>query len=307
MSACREAIGSLLLALVALAPLSAGANPATHLFTRGQQVFPVAWTGDGSLYVTVVENGGPRIRLISENGEVLRSVEGPVANSWAAALSPSERELLVESYVARVSDLHRVDLATGISARVTSTAWNEWHPSWSPDGRRLSFDSDAHEGVPLIQLLELETGHLSRLTTGTRAEQGARWSPDGRRLAFHRRVGEAGDDNHDVFIIDLASRSEFRLTRDPGDSSSATWSPDGTRIAFSSNKRGSYDLYVACADGSGLERLTDRPADEKYPLWSPDGGRIAYQVETSGVWVIPAPPDRGCQPGPARSSGTGGA
>ena len=47
------------------------------------------------------------------------------------------------------------------------------------------------------------------------------------------------------------------------------WSPDGRRIAFIS-RGGTYDVYVANADGSGQRRLT-RNARLVTPAWSPDG------------------------------------
>jgi hypothetical protein len=55
-------------------------------------------------------------------------------------------------------------------------------------------------------------------------------------------------------------------------------SPDRTRIAFSSNREGSYDLYLMDADGTGLRRLTTGPGTEGEPVWTPDGSRLVYTV-----------------------------
>ncbi len=53
-------------------------------------------------------------------------------------------------------------------------------------------------------------------------------------------------------------------------------SPDRTRIAFSSNRAGSYDLYVMDADGMNLRRITADPGAEGEPVWTPDGRRIIF-------------------------------
>jgi hypothetical protein len=57
----------------------------------------------------------------------------------------------------------------------------------------------------------------------------------------------------------------------------AVRSPDRTRIAFSSNRNGTYDLYLMDADGRNLHRLTtDGTGGEGEPAWTPDGVRIVY-------------------------------
>jgi len=59
-------------------------------------------------------------------------------------------------------------------------------------------------------------------------------------------------------------------------------SPDRTRIAFSSNRGGSYDLYLMDADGRNPRRLTTDPGNEGEPAWTPDGSRIVYTATPKG-------------------------
>jgi TolB protein len=56
------------------------------------------------------------------------------------------------------------------------------------------------------------------------------------------------------------------------------WSPDGARIAFVSDRDepGIFQLYVANADGSGLNALTSGVAGADWPVWTPDGEWIYY-------------------------------
>jgi dipeptidyl aminopeptidase/acylaminoacyl peptidase len=63
---------------------------------------------------------------------------------------------------------------------------------------------------------------------------------------------------------------------DSGANVQAVRSPDRTRIAFSSNRAGSYDLYVMDADGRNVRRITSGAGSEGDPAWTPDGSRILY-------------------------------
>jgi hypothetical protein len=60
-------------------------------------------------------------------------------------------------------------------------------------------------------------------------------------------------------------------------------SPDRTRIAFSSNREGSFDLFLMDADGTGLRRLTTDPGTEGEPAWTPDGSRLIYTATRQGA------------------------
>ena len=72
------------------------------------------------------------------------------------------------------------------------------------------------------------------------------------------------------------------LLQDSATNMQAALSPDRTRVAFSSNRSGSYDLYLMEADGKNLRRLTTGAGNEGDPSWTPDGTQIVYTA-TSGT------------------------
>ena len=64
----------------------------------------------------------------------------------------------------------------------------------------------------------------------------------------------------------------------------ASFSPDRTRIAMSSNRAGSFDIWVMDADGRNLLQLTsDSTASESEPSWLPDGSAIVYTAGAGGA------------------------
>ncbi len=83
-------------------------------------------------------------------------------------------------------------------------------------------------------------------------------------------------------------------------------SPDRSRIAFSSNRGGTYDLFLMDADGGQPRRLTTDAGTEGEPAWTPDGSRIVYTATPPGgqPQLYALRPDG--QPPQALTAGPGG-
>jgi TolB protein len=93
------------------------------------------------------------------------------------------------------------------------------------------------------------------------------WSPDGRFVAFR----SIRDGNSDIYVVDLETGKQTRLTDFEGLDIEPDWSPDGEWIAFGSTRDGQQttDIYIMRKDGSDVRRLTDHVAKDSYPIWSP--------------------------------------
>jgi WD40 repeat protein len=90
-----------------------------------------------------------------------------------------------------------------------------------------------------------------------------------------------------VYEVRLAEPDVFvPVLADTSTNLHASYSPDRTRIAFSSNRSGTFDIWVMDADGSALTRVTSGPGAETEPVWTPDGKRIVYTASTGGQTQI---------------------
>jgi dipeptidyl-peptidase 4 len=153
------------------------------------------------------------------------------------------------------SDIVRVDLPTGDTTVLIAAA-----QIVGADGKRLEIEdvalsSDetkaliAHDSRPLLphkdggfyHVVDLRTKRLTPLSRGPLPLQHAKLSPDGRRAAFVR--------DNDLWLVDLSSGAERRLTRDGSETilngisdwvydeefdieDAWRWSPDSKRIAW---------------------------------------------------------------------------
>jgi len=106
-------------------------------------------------------------------------------------------------------------------------------------------------------------------------------SPDGTALVYESPT----DDSLELFIRDLETAEERRLTQDEHPNWAPTWAPSGDRIAFASSRNENVDIYVLDLESLSVERLTTHDEDDINPNWGVDG-RIYFNSNRSGAWEI---------------------
>ena len=136
----------------------------------------------------------------------------------------------------------------------------------SPDGSKvaaiLSF-----QGNP--ELYVLEGDRYTRLTTTKFDVEGQpTWSPDGKKIAFVR-----GDKTQQIWVIDVATKQERRLTSVGRQNLDPDWGPDG-RITYITRRGGAQVAVMKPADGDKSAQLVTEAANWEHPSWSRDGRHV---------------------------------
>jgi TolB protein len=90
-----------------------------------------------------------------------------------------------------------------------------------------------------------------------------------------------------LFEIDLATRTERRVTMTPGNKHEGTWSADGRQIAFIADTEGTLQLWTQPAEGGEARQLTFGTERMRHATFSPDGRWIYVQPSHRNIWRVP--------------------
>ena len=151
----------------------------------------------------------------------------------------------------------------------------DYEPTWSPDGRRIVFGSNA-ESESDIFVMNADGSGRKRLTTDEAIDAQPAWSPDGSKIAF---VSFRGSQMR-IWVMNADGTDQHAVGSWPVATGPA-WSPDGTQIAFVAIGGFGNAVRVMNADGSNEENLTGFGANGA-PAFSPLGDRIAWPSQPSG-------------------------
>ena len=190
---------------------------------------------------------------------------------------------------------HRRDIclvpATGGAPRVLfRTGFSMPGLAWWGAGNALLFAARRTPTGPFhLAALDLATLELQFLTTPPPAPQlGAPGdflpavSHDGRTVAFIRETHEG----RDVFLLDLATRVERRLTRDHHRISGLTWAPDGKAVIISSNRSGIDALYRASLADGRLTRVPNTAEGTTHPMADQSGLVFSQAQDDSNIYRV---------------------
>ena len=255
----------------------------------------IAFENEFEMWTLAVPGGTPRKVVIDIDADSkLNPVEFVQSKNKADAFEPSPDGDSVAVEFHGELFIVPTDPEIGEKRQVTSSAWRDQRPVFSPDGRYLVHVSDETREQE-FWLYDRQDGSRRKLTAHASFKDTAAWAPDAKQLAVtaanrlftidlaagtvtevaHNAAGgyQLGqfspdgkwlvytrrDDQMDaeVYAFDVAARREVNLTDSPFTDTRGVLTPDGRKLVFLSDRAdGVVQLFV-----TSLERQTEDPDD----------------------------------------------
>jgi len=185
------------------------------------------------------------------------------------AWSPDGKSVVFVSNITGRNNLWLVPSEGGWPTQLTVSDQRQTHPTWSPNGRWIAYQSD-YDGDEQwdIFFVSPKTGQVVNVTkTRKVSEENPTWSPDGRYLAYEVKPKDSSSPEIDVF--DTVLREVKHVTSGtPADklNSSPIWSKDGKFIVYTQEeaKGTNSNIFVAELATGKSTLLTPHEGEQLY-------------------------------------------
>ncbi|MGD2070875.1 MAG: acetyl-CoA synthetase, partial [Gemmatimonadota bacterium] len=243
--------------------------------------FDVLWPSRGQGGI-VYENGGWIWHFDPGTGETRRipvtiSGDRPLTTPYVADVSDDIESFDVSPSGKRAlfgarGEIFTVPAEHGNVRNLSNTpSARERSVSWSPDGRRIAYLSDASGSYQLWVGPADGSSDPRRLTDVEDAWiDGVLWAPDSESLAFH-------DNRNRITVVDVDDGGATVVDEsDMGSLTPFSWSADGRWIAYAKNGENTFSsIWLWSRDSGSTVRVTSDDTNDSNPAFDPEG-RFLY-------------------------------
>lgn len=211
-------------------------------------------------------------------------------------LSPDGKKVAIPIFDEGKVDIWLYDTLRGTPTRFTFDGLSGMGPAWTPDGKKLVFNS-MRDGVGNLFVKPVGGGREALQLTENKVYTFIGRIPlDGKVMPIDMFSAETS--SSDIFLLPLDGENSSCTTpaeptpflQTPFQEGFPAISPDGRWMAYYSNETGRWEIYVQPLEetgtqsaGAGRVRISTGGGEE--PIWSRDGRELFYRWGTK-IYVV---------------------
>jgi eukaryotic-like serine/threonine-protein kinase len=248
-------------------------------------------TSGGVLVYQARSASGSQLEWLDRQGKLLGSIGDPANSFYQLEISPDGKRAVINRGFAlnQPVALWVLDFARGTTERFTLGSSSAGYPVWSPDGRRIAFQSVNDGSYGIYQQSASGASEKKLLLKLDNRAYPTSWSHDGRFLLCTVVDPKTRED---LWVLPLGGdKRPFPLLRTVYKEEDGRFSPDGHWVAYASDESGGSEIYVRpFTPNAGL------PGGERkwlisnrggiLPRWSADGRELFYLAPDGTLMLV---------------------
>jgi serine/threonine protein kinase len=216
-----------------------------------------------------------------------------LSNMRQPAFRSDGAEILADG-LANPATLVNINANSGAYIREQTAHTDDYHPSWSPDGSRFTYDS-LHHGLGNFTML------YTQGLTGRNPQDPITLHFEGQQIRGHSPVwthddqiaftgcdywpGGTGGSRCGIYV--MPSWSGRPTLSHPGSTNMRATDNHGGQLVFMSQETGDWEVFVIPNRGGEARNLSQSPSSQDgLATFSPDGKNVAFVSNRGGGWAI---------------------
>jgi tricorn protease len=235
----------------------------------------IVYENGGLLYSYDVKKGGQPVQIpvnVATDAIAARPEIRNVGNRVSEfGISPTGARALFEAR----GEIFTVPAEHGSPRNLTSSAFHETSPTWSPDGKWIAYFSD-RSGEYELYLRPQKGGDEVRITTDgneVRYRYSPVWSPDSKKISY-------SDKKLRLWYVDIDQKQPVQVDKWEYTSSrpAVSWSPDSRWLAYNkpANAAGKDNLYLYNLESKKTTGISQGLFDDNSPIFEPEGKYLYF-------------------------------
>jgi TolB protein len=217
-------------------------------------------TGNAELFERDLRTGRERKIDAVRDGVFMTPAYHPDGETLAFSVQGGTRSGLFTYNVSRGCCLTNLTESTRV----------ELSPTFSPDGRRVAFNSNRFgDAVPQIFVMPAGGGAAELVSPYVFGQKGyytsPQWSPRGDLIVFHGRV-DSGP--FQILVARMGERGRLTQLTWEGQNEDPSWAPDGRHLVFRGERRWGKGLFVVDTVTGNIRPIVSN-MEVSTPQWSP--------------------------------------
>ena len=287
-----------------------GSNPENITNNPAFDAFPI-WSPYSERLAWITDRYGEGVDIVVADiaGNKLANVTNqPESDNFGAAWSPNGQLIAYVSTRYRDAEV-LVSALDGATFNLSDSEANDIFFDWSPACLELKAGDDwskcqlligsdrsrergLAEGEYTLYLVSADGKEFNFVLDVDLQVLEAVFSPDGQQVAYLK--GDHAAESTDIYLLNLSSQEETRLTENEDVEQAIAWSPSGEVIAYISEATGDNDIYTVSVVDGQITNLTDNDEEDALNTdfaWSPDGQQLLFSTNRDGnpeIYVMDA-------------------